>query len=78
MSYQKDKELIQSENDAGAGTFGPQTRAQFTKDLSEIYFLKILEEQELTESYKKYYDEEHILSQEGQEDISLIEMSSRI
>lgn len=52
IAYQQDKNIISSQNDLWAGIFGPATRAQFKKDLSEIFFKDSLIEKELYEEYK--------------------------
>ncbi len=78
LEYQSKKELISTPSDLGAGTFGPQTRAQFTKDLAEIYFREILEKEKLTEQYKKYYESENIISSEETPKVSLSDISTKI
>lgn len=54
LEYQLAKDIIESHAELGAGTFWPQTRAQFVKDLSDIYLQNILREKKLVSDYETF------------------------
>ena len=54
IDYQLTKDIIETQWEIGAGTFWPQTRAQFVKDLSDIYLQNILRDKNLVSDYEKF------------------------
>jgi hypothetical protein len=54
IEYQLSKDIIENKSELWAGSFGPQTRAQLHKDLSELYLVQTLKDKKLYDAYKKY------------------------
>lgn len=54
IEYQLAKDIIESEAEIWAGTFWPQTRAQFVKDIADIQLQKLLLDKNLITDYEKF------------------------
>lgn len=68
IEYQLERNIISTNTELGAWVFGPKTREQITKDISEFYFENELIGKELLEKYTNYVEKESI--EEEQEQIS--------
>lgn len=74
IEYQIWKNLISQTDEIWAGTFWPKTRAQFTKDLNDIYIKDLVEKHSLQEEYNLYIidlNDNKISSEESNSDVSI-------
>ncbi len=79
IDYQISNKIISNSSAIGAWVFGPKTRIQLQKDLSNIYFDALLIENKLLESYEKYVVKRNIEVHENEHNnVSIIGQAFKI